>query len=77
MFRADATFAWKRITYNAMLIRTENLSQQTYEKSDGKREKNASCKLASVRAGEKARKLLRSIMSDFPTDDEFFSHNFD
>ncbi len=62
-----------------MLTRSGNLSQQTlaYGKSDDKREKNSSCKLASLKAGEKARKLMRSIMSDFPADDEFFSHNFD
>ncbi len=62
-----------------MFTRTGNLSQQTlaYGKADDKREKNSSCKLASVKAGEKARQLMRSIMSDFPTDDEFFTHNFD
>ncbi len=62
-----------------MLTRIGNISQQllAYGKSGEKREKDSSCKLASLKAGEKARKLMRSIMSDFPADDEFFSHNFD
>lgn len=62
-----------------MITRIGNISQQTlaYGKSDVKREKESPCKLESIKVGEKQRKLLLSIMSDLPADDEQYTHNFD
>jgi hypothetical protein len=62
-----------------MITRIGNISQQAlaYGKSDVKREKESPCKLESIKAGEKQRKLLLSIMSDLPADDEVYTHNFD
>lgn len=60
-------------------MRTGNSSQPAldYGKSEVKQEKQSTCKLESIKAREKQRKLLLSIISDLPADDEVYTHNFD
>jgi hypothetical protein len=68
-----------RLNKQIMITRSDNISQQSLPngKASEKRENDAYTQLSSVKAGEKARKLMRSIMADFPADDDFVSHNFD
>jgi hypothetical protein len=62
-----------------MITRIGNISQQMLVngRSGDKREKESPCKLESLKAGEKAKRLMQSIMSDFPEEEEHFTHNFD
>jgi len=34
-------------------------------------------RLSAEKAGEKEKQLMKSIISDFPVEQEFFSHNYD
>jgi hypothetical protein len=47
------------------------------EISFSNRGKESSGRLSSEKAGQKERRLMKSMISDFPVEQEFFSHNYD
>jgi hypothetical protein len=47
------------------------------EISFSKRGKDSSGRLSSEKAEQRGKQLMKSIISDFPVEQEFFSHNYD
>jgi hypothetical protein len=66
-------------TKKEMITKMENIGEHSFAngKSDSGSDKANGLRLSSSKANEKAKQLLRSIMSDFPTENETFTHNFD
>lgn len=64
-----------------MIAKQENNLKNPFgqSKSDEKmvKENNLERFVSSKLASQKARELMKSIMSDFPSEEEFYSHNFD